>query len=88
MTDIQWMPATEMLSMQSPKLELRQQILCTPKQAQQYLAIGCTMLYQLLSDGSLRSIKVGKARRIVVESLFDYVRDMESYEFGVLKGGN
>jgi excisionase family DNA binding protein len=41
--------------------------------------IGKTMLYSLLSDGSLRSIKLGKKRLIIVESLHELIADMESY---------
>jgi excisionase family DNA binding protein len=41
--------------------------------------IGKTMLYSLLSDGSLRSIKLGKRRLIICESLHELIADMESY---------
>jgi excisionase family DNA binding protein len=40
-----------------------------PAVAMRMLAIGETTLFKLLKDGSLESVKIGKARRISVASI-------------------
>jgi excisionase family DNA binding protein len=70
-------------------LELSQQITCSPAQACALLSVGKTALYALLGDGSIRSIKHGKARLIIVASLYEWVAAMESFGFGSeLQGGS
>jgi excisionase family DNA binding protein len=41
--------------------------------------IGKTSMYSLIADGSLRSVKIGKRRLIIYESLREFIADMESY---------
>jgi excisionase family DNA binding protein len=41
----------------------------TPKEASRLSAIGLTRLYELLKDGTLKSVKVGRKRLISFESL-------------------
>jgi len=48
-------------------------LVVSPRRAQQMLDIGHSRLYELLSGGELRSFKDGKSRKIVVESIRDYV---------------
>ncbi len=45
----------------------------TPRVAKRMLGCGTTRLYDLLNRGELQSFRDGKARRIVVASLRDYV---------------
>jgi excisionase family DNA binding protein len=44
------------------------------------MGIGKTMLYELLNNGSIRSITVGKKRLIIVQSLYDFVAAKELSE--------
>jgi excisionase family DNA binding protein len=39
--------------------------------------LGKTLLYELLGDGSIRSMKVGKKRLIICASLHDWIAKME-----------
>jgi excisionase family DNA binding protein len=45
----------------------------TPRIAKRMLGCGTTRLYDLLNRGELESYRDGKARRIIVASLRDYV---------------
>ncbi|MBB5343168.1 excisionase family DNA-binding protein [Tunturibacter empetritectus] len=58
---------------------LNQRITISVDEAMSATGIGKTMLYELLGDGSLRSIKLGKKRLIIVESLHELIASMESY---------
>jgi excisionase family DNA binding protein len=64
----------------------QQQITCNPAQAAEKLGVGVTAVYALLKDGSIRSIKFGKSRLIIVQSLYEWVDTMESYGFGQIGG--
>lgn len=60
-------------------LDLSQRITISVDEAMSATGIGKTMLYELLNDGSLRSIKLGKRRLIIVESLHELIANMEFY---------
>jgi excisionase family DNA binding protein len=47
--------------------------LCTVGDAAKFLAIGRARLYQLMANGELSSIKIGRSRRIVWADLYDLV---------------
>ena len=49
------------------------QLLLTPENAAELLAVGRTKLYELLRAGDLRSVKIGKSRRIPAEAVHEYV---------------
>jgi excisionase family DNA binding protein len=53
-------------------------VLLTVEEAAEALALGRTKVYELLDAGALRSIKIGRARRIPVEALHEFVRRTES----------
>lgn len=44
-----------------------------PRRARQMLDCGNTRLYELLAAGKLQSFKDGKSRKIVVQSIIDYI---------------
>ena len=41
------------------------------------LAISRSMVYELMRDGSLSSVKIGRSRRIPAESVEQYIRQAE-----------
>lgn len=56
-------------------------ILLTPEDAAKALSIGRTTLYELLRPGpggepALRSVKVGKLRRVLIDDLHAYVSSL------------
>jgi excisionase family DNA binding protein len=51
-----------------------QRLLYTTEEAAAALGIGVTKMKELISSGELRSIKVGRLRRITVTSLNEYVQ--------------
>ncbi|WP_433965128.1 excisionase family DNA-binding protein [Tunturiibacter gelidiferens] len=63
---------------------LNQRITISVIEAMSATGIGKTMMYELLNDGSLRSIKIGKKRLIIVESIHEWIEAMESYDIGNL----
>ncbi len=48
-------------------------VLLSPDQAAEALGCGRTQVYSLISDGRLRSVKIGRLRRIPVSELHRYV---------------
>ena len=47
--------------------------LLTIDQAKQRLAIGKSKLWQLIQRGEIRSIKIGRARRIPIEAIDEFI---------------
>ena len=50
-----------------------QRLLLTVSEAAQQLGIGRSLLYELLADGQVESIHVGRLRRIPIDALADYI---------------
>ncbi len=50
-----------------------QRLLLTVSEAAQRLAIGRSLLYELLADGQVESIHVGRLRRIPIDALATYI---------------
>jgi excisionase family DNA binding protein len=50
-----------------------EQLLFTPEQAATKLATGRTTVYALMASGELRSVKIGRSRRVPVAALEEYV---------------
>jgi excisionase family DNA binding protein len=48
-------------------------ILLTPEQAARALGLGRTTVYALLRDGELRSVRLGRSRRIPYANLVQFV---------------
>ncbi len=53
------------------------QVLVTIEEAARALSIGRTMMFKLLGNGEIRSVYIGRARRIPVDALREYVRARE-----------
>ena len=49
-------------------------LLLTPEEAARAVGLSRARLYQLLADGSIPSMKVGRARRIPVSELQGWIR--------------
>ena len=54
----------------------QRRLLLRPEEAAEALSISRTTLYGLLASGAIRSVKVGGLRRIPVEALEHYVKDL------------
>jgi excisionase family DNA binding protein len=54
------------------------QVLVTAEEAARRLALSRATVFRLLADGSLRSITVGRARRVPVAALVEFVHDRET----------
>ena len=52
--------------------------LLRPPEACDWLGIGRSTLFELIADGSLESVKIGRARRIPVGSVRKYVQELGS----------
>jgi excisionase family DNA binding protein len=48
-------------------------LLLTPEEAADRLSLSRTTVYELIRTGELRSVKIGRARRVPVVALQDYV---------------
>jgi excisionase family DNA binding protein len=58
-------------------------LLLTVSQAAQLLGIGRSLLYELLADGQVESIHVGRLRRIPTDALADYIDRQRPNRTGV-----
>ena len=56
---------------------VREPLLYRPEEAAEQLAVGRTMVFELIRSGRLRSVKVGGARRITPQALTDFVAQLE-----------
>jgi excisionase family DNA binding protein len=52
------------------------QLLFTPEHAADKLDVGRTTIYALMAAGELRSVKIGRCRRIPAAALSDYVNKL------------
>jgi excisionase family DNA binding protein len=55
-----------------------EQLLFRPTEAAQRLGIGRTKVYELMSSGELRSVKIGGARRVSATALTDFVARLDA----------
>jgi excisionase family DNA binding protein len=53
-------------------------VLLTVEDAAQVLALGRTKVYELVESGALRSVKIGRCRRIPVQALREFVDAIHS----------
>ncbi len=53
-------------------------ILLTPAEAAAALAIGRSLLYELIADGTIASVKIGRSRRIRRADLETYVAGLRA----------
>jgi excisionase family DNA binding protein len=56
------------------------QLLYTPEQAGEVLAVGRTTVYSLMASGALASVTIGRCRRIPAEALRVYVEQLAGTE--------
>lgn len=55
-------------------------VLVTPEQAAKSLNVSRSVVYELLRAGDLRSVKIGRLRRIPTEALTELVVQLEAEE--------
>lgn len=53
-------------------------LLLTPEQAAAELQIARRRIFEMIADGTLPSVKIGKSRRITRTALQDYVNGLET----------
>jgi excisionase family DNA binding protein len=53
-------------------------LLLTPNEAAEQLAVSRTKIYELMASGTLRSIHIGRLRRVPIDALRDFIEAMES----------
>lgn len=53
-------------------------LLLTPEQAAERLSLSRTTVYELIRYGELRSVKIGRARRVPVEALDEFVERLSA----------
>jgi len=52
-------------------------LLLTVEEAAEALAIGRTKAYELIDSGALRSVKIGRCRRVPVAAMHEFVMAMQ-----------
>jgi excisionase family DNA binding protein len=59
---------------------LNQRITISVDETMSATGIGRTLLYQLLNDRSIRSIKVGAKRLVIVASIHEWIAGQENFQ--------
>ena len=54
-----------------------ERVLLTPEDAAQALSVGRTRVYELIATGALRSVKVGRSRRIPRDAIHEFVTHLD-----------
>ena len=62
--------------------EVADRVLLNPREAAQSLGVSRSTLYSLLASGELRSVSVGRLRRIKATDLDDYVATLRPAPLG------
>jgi excisionase family DNA binding protein len=52
-------------------------LLLTPEEAAEVLSVGRSKLYQLMSAGTLRSVRIDKSRRVPMSALVELVQRLD-----------
>lgn len=50
-----------------------EKVLLTPEEAAEALSLGRTKVYELIREGALRSVRIGKCRRVPAAALDEFV---------------
>jgi excisionase family DNA binding protein len=56
----------------------RDRVLLRPEEVAQALSIGRSTVFALMRSGELRSVKIGKSRRVPVDAVTDYVAGLSA----------
>jgi excisionase family DNA binding protein len=56
-------------------IPFKERVTCTVPEALRVTGIGRTKLYELIGRESLRTLKIGRRRLIVIESLLSFISD-------------
>jgi len=62
----------------APSRARPEKILVSPDEAAELLSIGRTYLYELIHAGEIKSVQVGRLRRVPVAALHEYVEKLEA----------
>ncbi len=55
-------------------------LLLTPEEAAKTLGVGRNKVYELMGSGALRSLKIGRLRRVPTDALPELVKRLEGAE--------
>jgi excisionase family DNA binding protein len=64
--------------MQTTETNGRGRVLLRPEEVAEVLSIGRSTVFQLMRAGELRSVKIGKSRRVPVDAVTEYVAGLSA----------
>ena len=59
-------------------------LLLTPEEAAERLSVGRSRIFELISTGRLRSVRIGASRRIPAAALTDFVNELIGGDVGLV----
>lgn len=65
------------MTMEETTITEQRRLLLRPEEAARVLGLGRTKVYELMSSGALRSVKVGNSRRISTAALGEFVDQLD-----------
>jgi excisionase family DNA binding protein len=63
----------QLVAVSQERTNMDNRLLLTPEHAADKLDVGRTTVYALMASGELRSVKIGRSRRVPAAALEDYV---------------
>jgi excisionase family DNA binding protein len=64
--------------MREPEFEVQVPQLLRPEEVAEALAVGRTAVFELIRTGELRSVKIGKSRRIPAAAVVEYIAGLSA----------
>jgi excisionase family DNA binding protein len=64
--------------MQTTETNGRGRVLLRPEEVAEALSIGRSTVFHLMRSGELRSVKIGKSRRVPVDAVTEYVAGLSA----------
>ncbi len=64
--------------METTETNGRGRVLLRPEEVAEALSIGRSTVFQLMRSGELRSVKIGKSRRVPVDAVTEYVAGLSA----------
>jgi len=57
-----------------------EKLLLSVEEAADKLSLGRTKTYELIASGQLRSVNIGRARRVPIDALSEFIEGLQSQE--------
>ncbi len=61
----------------NPTQQRPDRLLCSVREAERMIDVGHTKFYELINDGMIKTLKIGRKRMVVLDSVYQLLRDAD-----------